>query len=109
MFFHRDGYDLLLSRNWNWGPLGLILQCWTIVFYSISKHLVVQKVWAILPSLPLNFYREEILMVIGNKPRVFIGFESQWDSVEDHHCAQIQIESDPRDGLVDEIDLVMEG
>ena len=67
----------------------------------------VHKIWDIRPSFSLDFWREGILVAIGNKLGSFVGIESQWHAKEDMHCAWIRIELDTRGGMIEKIELVM--
>lgn len=44
----------ILSQNWNWGPLYLLLQSWLVNFDSLRESHNVQKIWAILPRVSLG-------------------------------------------------------
>jgi hypothetical protein len=54
-FFFKveEDYIAILRSNWSWAPFGLVLKMWTTDFDPACKLVVVRKIWAILPSLPL--------------------------------------------------------
>ena len=47
--------QLLLRKNWQWGPSKLILKNWSIEFDVNREPRNVQKILAILPGLPMMF------------------------------------------------------
>ena len=47
--------ELLLENNWQWEPSGLILKNWNVDFDANREPQNVQKIWAILPGLPMMF------------------------------------------------------
>ena len=59
--------------------------------------------WAILPSLPIMFWKKEFLEAIGGKIGKFIALEENWEQKVDRRCAKILIEVDLCDGLFEEI------
>jgi hypothetical protein len=83
----KEDVEKIMGQNWNWGPSGLVLQRWSVDFDPSREPTVVQKVWAILPGLPLVFWREEILASIGSKIGQFVGLELNWEAKADRRCA----------------------
>jgi hypothetical protein len=67
------------------------------------------QIWAILLGLLFPFRHAKILECIGNKIGQFIRLDNEWESKPDRHWAWIQVEVDLKDGLLDEIELVLEG
>ena len=63
----------------------------------------VQRVWAILPGLPMMFWKKEIMEEIGSKIGKFIALEEGWEQKVDRRSARILIEVDIQDGLYEEI------
>ena len=54
-----------------------------------------QHIWAIVPGLPMVFWKQHILEAIGK----FIKLDEDWADKIDRRCAIILIEVDMRDGL----------
>lgn len=79
---HEDMMEIF-NRSWGWGPSGLVLKEWSISFDPARDVLSPSKIQAILPNLPLIFWREEILKDIGNSIGVFVGLEPSWDTKVD--------------------------
>ena len=63
----------LLDKNWHWGNSGLILKKWSMDFDANRELQNVQRVWTILPGLPMMFWKKEIMEAIGSKIGKFIG------------------------------------
>jgi hypothetical protein len=82
----------LLVRNWEWGPSILISKEWTVNFDPSQELVARNKVWSILPNLPLVFWTKESLETIGNNIGVFIRLEPNWFSKLDRRWAWIQVE-----------------
>jgi hypothetical protein len=91
---------------WGWGISGLILKEWAISFNPTRKSQTSTKNWAILPNLPLVFWNETVLISIGNQIGKFLSCETGWAKKVERHWAQVQIEVDLKEGLMDEIELV---
>ena len=54
----------LPENNWQWWPSRLILKKWSVYFDANKESLNVQKVWAILPRLPMMFWQTDIMEAI---------------------------------------------
>ena len=63
----------------------------------------VQQVWVTLPRFSMVFWKEGILVSIGNKFGRFNSLEDDQESKIDRQCAFILVEIDIRDGLFEEI------
>jgi hypothetical protein len=57
-----------------------VLKMWTPNFDLTCEPVVLRKIWAIMPSLPLAFWTRNALEEIGNKLGVLIDLELSWDS-----------------------------
>ena len=69
----------LLENNWKWGPSGLILKKWSVYFDANRESQNVQKIWVILPGLPMMFWQKDIMKAIGGKMGKFIALEEGWE------------------------------
>ena len=69
----------------------------------------VEQIWVIVPGLPMVFWQPKIFEAIGNKWGNFIAMEENWEEKLDRRCAQILVEMDMRDGLFEELNIVMHG
>ena len=78
-------------------------------FNAYKEHHNVQKVWVILPGLSMVFWQPKIFEAIGNKLGKFIALEDNWETKLDRRCARILVEMDLRDGLYEELKIVMHG
>jgi hypothetical protein len=103
----KEDIEKMMGQNWDWGPLGLVLQKWSVDFDSSRELTIVQKVWVMSPSLPLVFLREEVLASIDSKIGQFVGLELNWEAKVDRTWASLQVELDLCDYLLDDIELVM--
>ena len=99
----------LLERNWKWGPSGLILRKWSVDFNAFRSPHNIQNIWVILSGLPMVFWQPKLFEAIGNKLGNFIATEENWEENIDRRCAQILVEMDLRDGLYEELKIVMHG
>ena len=104
-----EDHSVLLNQNWHWGPSGLILKKWTIDFNAYKEPQNIQKVWVILPGLPVVFWQQKILEAIGNIIGNFVDLEEDWESKLDRRCTKILVELDLRNGLFEELKIVMHG
>ena len=69
----------------------------------------VEKIWAILPRLPMMFWKKEILEAIGDKISKFVALEEEWEQKVDRRCAKILIKVDLHDGMYEGINLELHG
>ena len=65
----------MLNNNWKWWPSGLILNNWSVEFDANREPQNMQKLWAILPRLPMMFWKREIMEEIGYKIGKFVALE----------------------------------
>jgi hypothetical protein len=65
----------IFSHLWGWGPSGLVLKEWAIIFDPARESFSHAKVWAILPNLPLVFWQEEVLIAIWNSITTYLDCE----------------------------------
>jgi hypothetical protein len=102
-FLMRDEGDANKILCWNrkWGPSRLILQKWYVNFNPRHEPCNLQKVWVIMPGLPLEFWQEEMLKSIGNKIGAFAGLEQNWEKKTDRRWAWVQVEKDLKQGLLE--------
>ena len=105
----KEERKILLENNWKWGPLRFILKKWNVDFEANKEPHNIQKIWSILPGLPMMFWKKEILEAIGGKIGKFIGLEENWEKNVDRICDKILIEVELRDGLFEEILLELQG
>ena len=84
--------QILLENNWQWGPSGFILKKWNVDFEAIKEPQNIQKISAILPGLPMMFWKKEILEAIGDKLGKFVSLEEEWEKKVDIRCAKVLIE-----------------
>jgi hypothetical protein len=89
------------------GPFWFDVKEWTVNFDPSRELVARNKVWEILPSLPLVFWTKEALETIDNNIGVFIRLEPNWFSKPDRRWAWIQVEVDTSEGLVGNVDIVM--
>jgi len=68
-----------MERGWSWGAYGLVIQRCNVDFDPAREPVVVTKVWAILPGLPLPFWSKEAMGAIGSKNGKFINLEPRWE------------------------------
>jgi hypothetical protein len=79
--------EIILSKEWGWGPFGLVLKEWSISFDPLRDSKTPSKIWAILPNLPLVFWNDQIFQSIGNKFSSYLSNEPGWEVKEDHGWA----------------------
>ena len=92
----------LLERSWQWGS-------WTVDFKAKKALHNIQQIWVVLPGLPMIFWQSKIFEAIGTKLGKFIATEENWEEKVDRMCANILVEMNPRDGLFEELKIVMHG
>jgi hypothetical protein len=94
---------MLLLKNWSWGPSGLILQHRGVDFDLARAPKAMEKVWAILPGLPLVFWSKDSLEYLGNKIGKFLALNLVWESKVDRRWAWVQVEVNLRDSFLGEV------
>ena len=85
----------------------MILKKWAIDFNAYKEPHNVQKVWVILPGLPMVFLQPKIFEAIGNRMGKFIAVEDNWENKLDRRRARIMVELDLRNGLCEELKIVL--
>jgi hypothetical protein len=105
-FKRRKDLETIFNKDWGWGPSGLILKEWDIMFDPLKESQTPTKIWAILPNLPLFFWNEIVFKSIGNKLGMFLSCEPRWEMKVDRWWVWVQISVDLKEGLTDEIELV---
>ena len=89
------------------GPRGLYLNRWNLSFDPEKDVPSVVSVWVYLPHLPLHCWNDEALHSIGNYLGIYI------DKAEPKgplfSCARINVELYLEKGLLDGVNLFMDG
>ena len=69
------------------------------MFYPINEPLFIQKVWVMMPGLPMELWIQEILKKLGNSLETFIALEENFKRKEDKRIIKISLEFDLFEGL----------
>jgi len=74
-FLSQEDLLVIFSHSWGWGPSSLVLKEWTISFNPAQDFFPLQNFGPFYQNLPLFFFREDIMQVIGNSISVFVGLK----------------------------------
>jgi hypothetical protein len=70
-----EDVTLLLNRFWVLGSSSLMLKRWRVAFDPLTKHFQHMHLWVLLSGLPLHFWNEGALKVVGDALGQFIALD----------------------------------
>jgi hypothetical protein len=97
--------EIIPRKDRIWGPFGLSINKWKLVFDLGKEPSCMQKIWVMLPKSLIELWCRKIMEGIGNFLGNFITLEYKWWNNEDYRVFKLLVEMDLREGLLVEIDI----
>jgi hypothetical protein len=82
---------------------------WRVAIDPVTEYFQHSHLWVLLPALPLHFWNEGALMVVGNSLGRFISLDTMTMESPARKVGRILVEIDIHEGLMEMIDIEWRG
>ena len=97
----------ILRRIWSIQNSPMLLKPWTPMFDTSRERVDIIPIWVRLPALPHHYWEEKYFKSIGNKIGEFLEADNSYLDTRQRKMARILVNINVREGLGEEVDLVL--
>ena len=104
-FTKGETLEWVLEHNWSFRKSPILFKRWNHLFDVQREKVFKILVWLRLLGLPPHFWMESVFRAIGNTLGRFLEADMSFLHTRDKGLARILVSLNPREGLVEEINL----
>jgi len=106
--FHSENHaQQVLRKNWSIQSSPILLKPWTPLFDASRERVDIVPLWVRMPAFPLQFWKEKYFRSVGNRLGEFLEADESFLETKQKRIARILVNINVREGLGDEIELVL--
>jgi len=106
-FRSEEQAQMILRRIWSIQSSPMLLKPWTPMFDASRERVDIIPIWVRLPALPHQYWEEKYFKIIGNKIGEYLEADNSYLETRQRKMARILVNINVREGLGDEVDLVL--
>jgi len=99
--------QMILRKNWSIQSSPMLLKPWTPMFDASRERVDIIPLWVRLPAFPFQFWKEKYFRRVGNLLGEFLEADETYVESRRKSMARILVNINVREGLGDEVELVL--
>lgn len=107
LFRSEEQAQIILRKIWSINSSPMLLKPWSPMFDASREQVDVIPIWVRLPALPFQYWNEKYFRIIGNKLGEFLEADNSYLETRQRKVARILVNINVREGLGEELDLVL--